>query len=80
MLLATELATCSLVMTPTTSSPRGTPRPLTTIAMNAFLRHIRCDDVEGDRVLAHDGEVAAGDVAQGDAACARLRGRATGRC
>ena len=41
MLLATESATCSLVITPATSAGRGTPRPRTTRAIPACLRQMR---------------------------------------
>ena len=54
-------------MTPAMFFGRGTQPLCTTIAITARLRQIRSITSKSDVVLAHDREVAARDVAQGDA-------------
>jgi hypothetical protein len=66
MLAATESALCSFVITPTTSSARGTRPPFTTTAMPPPRRHIG-RITSHDVVIARDREVGPGDVAERDA-------------
>ncbi len=64
---ATESATCSLVMMPFTSASVGTPLHETTTRHGAAAPPHPLDHLEGDVVLARDGEITLRHVTERDA-------------